>query len=147
MTEALQGRRRGWEHWALLGGALLVLAGLWLVRFSTQPDPRGLGTHEQLGMPPCNLLEYTGVPCPGCGVTTSLSLAYHGSIGEAFLTQPFGLFLAFALPLFAVGAIVACLRGYDLRGELGRARTRWSAIGMVILLLSAWIYKIVRVVA
>src|SRR5687768_15883893 len=45
--------------------SLLVVASM------LQPDSRGMGTHEQLGMPPCTFLFLTGIRCPSCGMTTS----------------------------------------------------------------------------
>src|SRR5207247_577108 len=45
---------------ALLGVARLV-----------EPDLRGYGTHEQLGLPPCTFRLLTGIACPSCGMTTS----------------------------------------------------------------------------
>ena len=33
-----------------------------------------MGTHQQLGLPPCNFVTLTGYPCPACGMTTSFAL-------------------------------------------------------------------------
>jgi hypothetical protein len=50
----------------LLGGFGLI-ALLATARWLT-PDARGLGTHEQLGLPPCGFYLWYGLPCPSCGM-------------------------------------------------------------------------------
>ena len=54
----------------LLGAGIVVVFGIavWL-----KPDPRGFGTHQQLGLPPCTFRSLTGTNCPHCGLTTSFS--------------------------------------------------------------------------
>lgn len=36
-----------------------------------EPDPRGYGTHEQLGLPPCSFRVIANRSCPSCGMTTA----------------------------------------------------------------------------
>ncbi|MBI5850320.1 MAG: DUF2752 domain-containing protein [Planctomycetes bacterium] len=74
-----------------------------------EPDPRGHGTHEQLGLPPCGWPARYGKPCPTCGVTTAASLVVHLSPFRALWTQPFGAATALAglvLAAFALRALV-----------------------------------------
>lgn len=139
---ALARNRRSSEHWLLLVGTLLaafaVLAlGLWIT-----PDPRGFGTHEQLGMPPCAFLAVTGFPCPGCGVTTSVSLAAHGLFERSFWTQPLGLLLTIAVPLAALFALVQHARGQDLGGVTRSMRPLAWAFVVGGIALASWIWKI-----
>ncbi|MFT7670272.1 MAG: hypothetical protein ACI8X5_002980 [Planctomycetota bacterium] len=115
--------------------ALIVLAVI------AKPDARGFGTHEQLGLAPCQLLEMTGVPCPGCGVTTSVTLALQGEPAESLATQPFGLILALAWPLLTLWALVLHLRGADVFQVLDRRKRRWIASAM-LLMAASWIYKL-----
>jgi hypothetical protein len=76
--------------------AVIVLA------FSLDPDPRGLGTHEQLGLPPCGFLRDHGVPCISCGMTTAFAALAHGDPALALRSNPFGalLFLVAVLAPF-----------------------------------------------
>jgi hypothetical protein len=67
---------------------LLGLAG-WLT-----PDPRGHGTHTQLGLPPCPSFAARGIRCPACGVTTAMALAVRGRVGAGFGANPAGVLLA-----------------------------------------------------
>jgi hypothetical protein len=140
-------RTRSIEHGlvlaaALLGPLLLVAFGAWL-----RPDPRGYGTHEKLGLPPCALMKWLHVPCPGCGVTTSVALAAHGRILDSARTQPFGLLVALAIPAVAIWAIAGHLRGRDLYRDLTSVRLgawTWWLAGAIAL---AWAYKIAVVVS
>lgn len=124
--------------WAVVAaGALVVL----FLAMRLAPDPRGVGTHEQLGLPPCGLVATFGVPCPSCGFTTTFTLAAHGRLLRAFINQPFGLLLfvgtVLAVPIGVVGATkgVSWLLLMD-RLPLGR-------IVLVTFLLwgAAWGYK------
>ena len=45
----------------------------------------------------CLFKEVTGLPCPSCGTTRSLLLLAHGQLRDSFMTNPFGIMLAFAL--------------------------------------------------
>ena len=57
----------------------LAVVTLGIARALT-PAPAGFGTHEQLGLPPCAFLHWTGFPCPSCGLTTCFAHAAHRSI-------------------------------------------------------------------
>lgn len=92
--------------WAVLGlGCQCVVAlSLWL-----RPDARLFGTHEQLGLPPCMFTEASGIPCPGCGLTTSFANMAHLHVINAFRGHLMGplLFLGtLALAVYAPYAIV-----------------------------------------
>jgi hypothetical protein len=137
--------QRSAEHWVLLAGAsaaaLVLLAfGLWV-----EPDPRGYGTHERLGLPPCLPMQLWHVPCPGCGVTTAFALAAHGRVLSSLANQPLGCVIALSIPLTLVWAWSVHVRGRDLRSELGRLRTWPLAILLVLLGLAAWVYKLALV--
>jgi|RhiMethySRZTD1v2_1073278.scaffolds.fasta_scaffold496274_2 hypothetical protein len=140
-------RARSVEHGFVLAAALaapllLVGFGLWLA-----PDARGYGTHEKLGLPPCVMMEWFHLPCPGCGVTTSVALAAHGRILDAARNQPFGLFVALAIPAAAIWALVGHFRGRDLYRDLVSIRLGawawWLAGGIA----AAWAYKIAVVLS
>jgi hypothetical protein len=67
--------------WAVAGLGCWAVLGIaaWL-----RPDPRGFGSHQQLGLPPCSFEAVTHVPCPGCGLTTSFANMAHGHVLVAF---------------------------------------------------------------
>lgn len=132
---------RSGAHVLVLGLILSLLASMILLALATEPDSRGFGTHEQLGLSPCRMMEFTGVPCPGCGVTTSVTLAAQGRPIDSFLVQPLGLLCALALPLLAIWAVRVHRRGDDLYEVIASRKRPWVRVSLALVAL-AWIYKI-----
>lgn len=137
-------KRRTAEHFILLGFSILALGGICVLGLVVEPDPRGFGTHEQLGLAPCRTIEWAGIPCPGCGVTTSVSLLWHGDPWASFVNQPFGFLMGVFVPLAALGAIVLNFRGNDLYNDMTTMRWGRWLLGLVSLMIVAWIYKIIQ---
>jgi len=128
----------------LLVFAVAVIAGVAVLGIWVDPDPRGFGTHEQLGLAPCRTLDVIGIPCPGCGVTTSVSLLWHGELWASFSNQPFGFLLGLFVPLAALGAVVRHFRGRDLYTDVLAVRWGKCFIGLASVMVLAWIYKITQ---
>ncbi len=109
-----------------------------------EPDPRGYGTHEQLGFPPCSLAEFFHFPCPTCGLTTSFVHMGHLEPVQGLLTQPLG-FLGFLFAVAVVlGALVSVPLGISWLPFLRRVNWRvaaWSALGVGI---GSWVFEMVR---
>ena len=78
---------------SLLGTALFLFGGF-LLALSVSPDPRGFGTHHQLGLPPCTFRTLFGYPCPGCGMTTCFAHFVRGDFPAAARSNLAGLLLA-----------------------------------------------------
>lgn len=68
--------------------ALLAVAA-WL-----EPSPNGLGTHQQLGLPPCTFRILFGARCPSCGMTTAWANVMHAQPAAAFRANTGGTLLA-----------------------------------------------------
>jgi hypothetical protein len=77
----------------LAAGGLSLLAGF-LVAYRLEPDPRGFGTHQRLGLPPCTIQVVFGIRCPSCGMTTSFASFTKGRFGAAAQANVGGLLLA-----------------------------------------------------
>ncbi len=100
-----------WPLRAVYCGVGLGLIALLILARTLSPDPSGIGTHEQLGLPPCGVKFAFGIPCPSCGMTTSWALATRGQILQSARCNVGGLLMAaLALPA-AVGLILGGLRG------------------------------------
>lgn len=120
----------------LLASTTLVIARL------LPPSPRGVGTHEQLGLPPCVFLNLTGLPCPSCGLTTSFAHAARLHFSQAFFTQPFGL-LAFGLTVLLIPLSIYLMRIGLPWARVIRARYANAVIyALLALYLMGWVYKI-----
>lgn len=119
-------------------GSLTVLG----VAAGLNASEEGLGTHTQLGMPPCMFREATGYPCMTCGMTTSFSHAADMDLVSSASVQPVGLLLAIltAAAFWAsLGVVVGgSTLGRQLAGTL-TGRVLW--IGAAIL-AAGWAYKL-----
>lgn len=86
-------------------GLLVVFGVAWRLR----PDPRGFGTHTQLGLPPCAFKVVTGTPCPTCGMTTSFAWFARGRLDRSWRANPAGSVLApvslLMVPWLLLGAL------------------------------------------
>ncbi|MFN6312692.1 MAG: DUF2752 domain-containing protein [Planctomyces sp.] len=88
----LPGRRGRW----LL---VIVISAVFLTGWMLSPDDSGSGTHRQLGLPECLLLQATGVRCPTCGMTTAFSHFVRGHWLAALQANPAGALLALGLAI------------------------------------------------
>lgn len=105
-----RGRLASWIRWLLLAGGLgpfflLAVAG-WL-----QPDPRGVGTHERLGLPPCYWQEVWNIPCPSCGMTTSWSHLVRGNPVGSWAANPAGTTAGLIAVVLGAGLMDSAVRG------------------------------------
>ena len=92
---------------------LLVLLGIasWLV-----PDPAGLGTHQQLGLPGCTMMTVFGVRCPACGMTTSWAHTLDGDLVSGIRASLSGVMLCLASLFLMLAFICSAISGRGFRG-------------------------------
>ncbi len=120
----------------VFASAALIIARL------LSPSPHGVGTHEQLGLPPCFFLTLTSLPCPSCGLTTSFAHAARLHFYEALLAQPFGL-LAFFLTILLIPLTCYLIYRRVPWQRLLQARTTdWVMHTLLALYLLGWGYKL-----
>jgi hypothetical protein len=90
----------GWRIRSLLVVAAAGLAGLLILARQLEPDPRGFGTHTQLGLGPCAFMTATGRLCPSCGMTTSYAWLARGQIDRSWEANPAGcIYALLSVPL------------------------------------------------
>lgn len=130
-------------HWIVVLASAACLAGLVAMRLVLTPDPDGFGTHEQLGLLPCSAPRWFGIPCPGCGVTTSVTWFVQGAPLRSLAVQPLGFSLALAGSLALPLALFATVRGVDLGAHMARVPWRRLTLPALAFIALCWIYKIV----
>jgi len=120
---------------AMLGG-LLAVAGM------LKPDSRGLGTHEQLGLPPCAIQALFQIPCPSCGMTTSWARLMRADITGSLNANPAGTTAAVIAMLLSLGMISSGWNGRWSR--LIAAPRFWLAVvlGQGMVMLVFWVCRI-----
>ena len=123
----------------LLAFACAVLAiAAWL-----KPAAIGYGTHMQLGLPPCNFLRLTHLPCPTCGMTTCFAWAIRLQFRKAFLANPFGILVFLGtVSLIPTGDGLALAAHFvSPRLQTTPGSTRLSMLQLRFCLLS-WVFKL-----
>ncbi len=123
---------------ALLAAFALGLATMLVVARGLEPDPRGFGTHTQLGLWPCSFKAMTGRPCPTCGMTTSFAWFARADLAQAWRANPAGSLLAPTLLALIPWLLLASARGnpWPFR-ELERPLVGLS-VAVVALTLISW---------
>jgi hypothetical protein len=125
--------------WLLLAAAALCVLG---ASRGLVPDARGLGTHTQLGLPPCGFLTLTGLPCPACGLTTSFAHLARGQVNAALHANALGLVL-FACVLASLPlAMWASARNRAFFETLARMHIVRLCIAFACLALVQWIARV-----
>jgi len=131
--------RRDRVQYLLVSGSA---AALLLIARLLQPSADGFGTHRQLGLPPCAFLHFTGIPCPSCGLTTSVAHAARLHLYESVITQPFGVVvfisavMSIPLSIYFIHRRVSWSKLTSLRGR------NFAVYLMIALFILSWLYKI-----
>jgi len=137
------GHPLGWPARCVLLVAAAGTIGLLGLARKLEPDPRGFGTHIQLGMRSCSFLRMTGKLCPTCGMTTSFAWVVRGRIDRGWRANPAGCVLALlALPLAAwliCSAVVNRPAGFS---SLSRPLL-FLLVGTVVLSLVSWFIRLI----
>lgn len=122
--------RMAWSiRWLGLLAGLFVIA-LLVTASRLSPSPDGLGTHQQLGLPPCTSVVMFGSRCPACGMTTSWAHMMRGDLPAAFQANVGGLMLAIIGMAYIPSSCYFFFSGKPTRGE-------WFSMTLAILLMAA----------
>ena len=115
---------------------------LFAVAVCLQPDGKGYGTHQQLGLPECQFLKMTGWKCPQCGMTTSFAYTVRGQAVQAWNANPCGPILAIALAVIFPWCLVAGFAGRSLLIRHPGIVIAWMT-GMYFLVTTAfWLVRL-----
>lgn len=120
--------------------AAIPLSGLFVAR-QLQPSSTGIGTHQQLGLPPCSMRMLFGMTCPGCGMTTSWAHFTRGQWTASAATNLGG----FLFALYAIWIAFLALRSV-FTGRLPGSQTQQvlalSGAGIFAVALMQWVLRL-----
>lgn len=138
-------RRAERDNRVLAGVLFVCFAAPLVVASLLTPSDAGMGTHQQMGLPPCGFVLATGYPCATCGCTTAFAHAANGSLLDAVLTQPFGAVLALLLAMLTLVTGWAFYSGMSLSPVSEALLNKRAVLSGVALLLLSWGYKAAQV--
>lgn len=133
----------GWPTRVLFLVAAASLTGLLGVARRLEPDPRGLGTHRQLGLRSCAFLELTGRPCPTCGMTTSFAWATQGRLDRAWQANPAGCLFALAAVPLVVWLVWSASANEPVGFPSVTRPVSYLLVGAVVLSLVFWLIRLI----
>lgn len=120
---------------AVLAVGLLAMLG---AAAFVRPDPRGLGTHQRFGLPPCTFRFLSGRPCPSCGMTTSWACLVRGKLTDALRANVGGTLLGMLAAASVPWLLVSAARGRWLGWCPNTAVVAWAASAILLVTLIDW---------
>jgi hypothetical protein len=127
--------------------AMMIVVGLGLVALlvtagTLEPDSRGFGTHQGLGLPGCTVYTLFGIRCPSCGMTTSWSHLMRGQVVQSLRANSGGFLLGLCALVMGPWLFVSGLKGRWLI----RPADEWTVValaGVVIAVTFAdWMLRV-----
>ncbi len=116
----------------------LGLLSLLAVAALLKPDPRGLGTHQQFGLPPCTFRFLFGRPCPSCGMTTSWAHVVRGQLIGALKANLGGTLLATLAVVVAPWLMLCAALGRWLGRAPKSIVVAWVGSAILLVTLIDW---------
>jgi len=110
-----------------LGAAVFLVAAV-LCPYEDNGVPLTHGTHRQLGLPPCHFQTLFAMPCPSCGMTTSVSLCMHGDFDAAFRVNWAGVLVTVLGMGVTISLGMAAIGGWCPRWLTPDQAVQWFAI-------------------
>jgi len=112
---------------------------LLVTAFCLSPAPGGYGTHQQLGFPPCTVIELFGIPCPSCGMTTSWSYLTKGNLIQAFQSNAGGTLLGISALILSPWLLVSGISGRWWISRPNMFLGFYLLLGITIITLVQWV--------
>jgi hypothetical protein len=126
----------------IAGSSAAVLA----IARALTPDPSGIGTHLQLGLPRCGFLALTGLPCPACGLTTAFAHMARADFAAAVSANALGVLL-FVLACASVPlGVWAGVRKLPPRETFARLHAAESGAAIALAALVYWCARVTWIV-
>ena len=120
-----------------LGALSVLVVGLLLT-----PAPQGVGTHKSMGFQRCEFLARTRLPCPSCGMTTSVSHFSRGQWLASLYVQPGGFLFALACGAVFWAGLYEFITGSPLHRLSSQVPGIYSVPAILGFFILAWGWKI-----
>lgn len=98
----------------------------------------------------CGFKQKYGLPCPTCGMTTSVLAFSQGQIWDAFYTQPAAAFLCSIMAAAAfLALLIAVLGVYFLFLErfLAEVKAKHIILALIVIIVAGWAVTLARALA
>ncbi|MFA5251687.1 MAG: DUF2752 domain-containing protein [Phycisphaerae bacterium] len=99
---------------------------------------------------PCGFMQRYNLPCPTCGVTTSVKAFAQGKILESFYIQPAAALLCCALAISAFLALFIAVSGIYfsfLNRFFDKIKIRYAVLALIIIVAVGWAVTLARALA
>ena len=116
---------------------LIIVVGIYL-----EPDARGYGTHQSIGLPACPVPQLTGCPCPTCGFTTSLAQMTRGHFVAAFRSHVLGALVFLGAVSFLFWIFTASLFRTSPFAAYRLLKSKWFWCVVIFLFYLSWFVNI-----
>lgn len=125
------------ERWALIALAIGLSVSIGIAAV-LHPRAQGLGTHQQLGLPPCTVRVLFGQPCPSCGMTTSWANLVRGNVSDALRANIGGTLLGVLAMAGIPYLTISAARGRWWGFEPSAVIVTWLSAAIVSVTLIQW---------
>ena len=134
--------RIGWLQRVAMVLAGGVLVGLLITAACLTPNRRGMGTHKQLGLPDCTVVQFFGIRCPSCGMTTSWSHMTRGHLISSFQANAGGALLALVSLACGPWLVVSGLRGRWTLARPHEFTVMVVGVTIIVVTLADWTLRV-----
>jgi hypothetical protein len=111
-----------------------------------------LAGHYKIGLWPfpCGFKQRYNLPCPGCGIITSVVAFAQGKIFEAFYIQPAAALLCCILVVAAFLAFLMAVFGVYfsfINRFFAEVKVRYIILALIIIIAAGWAVTLARAIA
>ncbi|MGY8769287.1 MAG: DUF2752 domain-containing protein [Pirellulales bacterium] len=131
-----------WYERMLLAMLAVLLLTLLVIASGLTPSAQGMGTHQQMGLPPCTFATQFGMRCPSCGMTTSWSHLMNGNLFGSVQVNSAGCLLGILAVISGPWALVSAIRGTWACGPPSERLLITLTIVVVLVTIVDWLFRI-----
>jgi hypothetical protein len=98
---------------------------------------------------PCGFKMKYNLPCPACGITTSMLAFFRGQIAKSIITQPAGAILCIILLISVLLAFISAFLGVffsHIDKLFTKIRLRYIIIIIIAVFVISWIITLARTI-